>query len=223
MKKIIGVRWNTKAKKWISNIKIEGRLIHLGSFTTQEDAAAARSIANTKYGIDDKRFQKLGELSQERLLYLMSYDPLSGEFKWLRGKSGIKRDLSVGCDNGCGYLFAKIDGRFYRLHRLAFLYMEGSFPFEEVDHIDHNRSNNVFTNLRKVDRSENSKNRSLHVNNTSGYCGVSKVRETGKWYAYMQVAGRSVNIGTFVDIENAIAARNSANINEGFHKNHGGS
>lgn len=218
-KKVVGVRWNRKSQRWIANIRVMGSLIHLGSFKTKDDAISARNLANLKYDRDDLRYKSDDGLSQDRLKYLLNYDPTSGVFTRLK-YSKQTSDI-VGCDDGRGYLFTEIDGKIYRLHRLAFLYMEGVFPEQAVDHIDHNKRNNRWDNLRKVKPIENSRNQPISSSNKSGHIGVSKVQSLNKWYASIMVEGRSINLGTFDDINDAISARESASIKYGFHKNHG--
>jgi hypothetical protein len=83
--------------------------------------------------------------------------------------------------NSEGYYNIYIDGHVYWLHRLAFLYVEGGFPEEDVDHIDGNPGNNAFSNLRKCNRSENCSNRRLSpTNKTTGIKGLSIIKQ--KYY-----------------------------------------
>ena len=57
-----------------------------------------------------------------------------------------------------------------------------------VDHIDHNKTNNAFWNLRFVSASDNSRNMSLSSRNTSGIQGVDYmvVKGRGYWRATWQ-------------------------------------
>ena len=79
-----------------------------------------------------------------------------------------------------GYLVITLLGKLYRQHRLMWLYVYGEFP-KEIDHIDGNGHNNKISNLRNVNRSINMRNKKKHKNNTSGHCGVSLHKLTGKW------------------------------------------
>lgn len=107
-------------------------------------------------------------------------------------------------------------------HKLIMLYMLGKeFPNSEVDHIDHNRSNNSWNNLRVVCRKTNSRNLSKHKTNTSGYVGVSWHKQKNKWRAYIMVNYKQVYLGLFSNIEDAIKAREEASIKYKFHVNHG--
>jgi hypothetical protein len=81
----------------------------------------------------------------------------------------------------------QINGKTYQAHRLAFLYMTGKFPPDEVDHINHEPSDNRFVNLRQVTRLENLRNQSLSKNNKSGFTGVSWYGRYSKWVAAKHV------------------------------------
>ena len=58
----------------------------------------------------------------------------------------------------------RIRGKAYYSHRLAFLYMTGEWPLEEVDHIDRNPYNDAWVNLRKATSSLNKWNQERHMN-----------------------------------------------------------
>jgi hypothetical protein len=70
----------------------------------------------------------------------------------------VKVGDTVGTYDGNGYLDTRIGGKTYKLHRLAFLYMEGEFPPDQVDHINTVRSDNRWVNLRKYTQLENMNN-----------------------------------------------------------------
>ena len=124
-------------------------------------------------------------ITQKYLKQLVIYDPETGIFTWkLRpltwfpcnrtGNSWNSKYAGqpAGAIDGKGYLHIKVLGKWERLHRLAFLYMEGFTPPGEVDHKDHDRLNNKWDNLRSVDVSTNRKNQSLNSKNTSGVNGI---------------------------------------------------
>jgi hypothetical protein len=86
----------------------------------------------------------------------------------------------AGCLQHNGYRHIGVLGKVYSAHRLAFLYMTGKFPLDEVDHKNHERSDNRWSNLREVTRLENSRNRSMHLNNKSGFSGVCWKKRVSK-------------------------------------------
>ena len=89
------------------------------------------------------------------------------------------------------------------------------------DTIDQDPLNNRWSNLRAVPHSENMRNVSLRKDNTSGVCGVSMNRRSGKWFAQLGVDGKVLNLGTFVHLDDAVMARKKAERQKGFHVNHG--
>lgn len=96
-----------------------------------------------------------------------------------------------------------VDRQFYKAHRLAFLYMEGSFPRSDVDHINREPSDNRWANLRRATRSENNRNTRLYRNNTSGMRGVSWDKSKQKWVANGRLHGVLKKLGSFTDKEEA--------------------
>jgi len=92
------------------------------------------------------------------------------------------------------------------LHRLAFLYMTGSFPKNDVDHKDSNGLNNKWVNLRESTYSQNAKNRLLNSNSTSKIKGVSFHKKNKKWVAYVNNNSSRYYLGLFTKIEDAESA-----------------
>ena len=80
------------------------------------------------------------------------------------------------------------------------------------DHIDKNELNNRKHNLRPCTFSQNSMNRSLQSNNTSGITGVSWDKDRCKWRAYIKLDGKYKTIGRFDIKEDAVKARLIAEI-----------
>ena len=85
----------------------------------------------------------------------------------------------------------------------------------DIDHIDHNPSNNMIENLRTVTHKENCQNRTLRKDNKSGKSGV--VFNRGKWEVYLS----NKYIGNFKNIKDAIIAKEKAEKENCYHKNHG--
>lgn len=90
----------------------------------------------------------------------------------------------------------------------------------QVDHIDHNPSNNAWANLRAADYAINGKNHPKTVRNKTGFVGVSR-KSDGKYVARIYANKKHVFLGSFTDIADAIAARKAAMVRYGFHYNHG--
>ena len=165
-------------------------------------------------------------LTQDQLKEVLHYCPETGVFTWLVSGGRARKGAEAGCvycnpTSGKLYRRAMVCGRRFREHRLAFLYMTGEFPENDVDHIDGNGVNNAWTNLRAVTRAENQKNSRMPITNTSGVVGVSWVKTCRKWFAHIGVNNSNKGLGYFHNKEDAIAARKAAEVLYGFHENHG--
>jgi hypothetical protein len=97
--------------------------------------------------------------------------------------------------------------------------MEGRFV-EQVDHSDHDASNNKWNNLVEATYESNGKNHPKTIRNSTGIVGVSQ-RPDGKYIARVYVERKHKFIGVFPTLEQAAEARRLANIKHGFHPNHG--
>lgn len=141
-------------------------------------------------------------LTQARLKELLSYDPLTGEFTNIKSGKGRKPIGSVvGSTSNTGYVTSMIDGRNYQHHRLAWLYVHGYFPPEDIDHVDGIRTNNRLANLRLASRWQNCQNADRRSDNTSGYRGVCPVGS--RWRATITALGCRHNLGYFDTAEDA--------------------
>ncbi|EDD9119389.1 HNH endonuclease [Salmonella enterica subsp. enterica serovar Infantis] len=94
-------------------------------------------------------------------------------------------------------------------------------PNEQIDHINHIRTDNRIVNLRKASNTENSRNASIGVNNTSGALGVWFEKRRKAWVAEIKVDRKKIHIGRFEKFSDAVAARKAAEVKHGFHENHG--
>ena len=146
-------------------------------------------------------------LTQDRLKELLSYDPESGVFVRIKTTSKkIKIGAVAGTFRPDGYQVITINGAKFLAHRLAWLYMAGAFPPDQIDHIDQNPSNNRFNNLRAVTGSENQHNRKMTCTNTSGFKGVSYDKPGKKWKANIALNSVLKHLGLFLTPEEASAA-----------------
>lgn len=175
-------------------------------------------------------------MTHSELLKLVKYNPETGLFillprdiSWFKNTQAFKAwntkfagKLIV--DNlhpRTGYQRFTLLNKSYQSHILAWLYMTGEMPSDEVDHINHIRSDNRWENLRIVDRTDNSKNLSKRTNNTSGFTGVSYSNQRNKWIAQISVNGKNKNLGRFSSFDEAVSVWKKASIEHGYHANHG--
>lgn len=86
----------------------------------------------------------------------------------------------AGYDAG-GYRNIRIDGRAYRVHRLAWLWMTGEWPDPECDHINTVKNDNRWFNLRKATRGQNAANRNANSTSWTGQKGVTWDKRNSKW------------------------------------------
>lgn len=161
------------------------------------------------------------DLTAFRLRNLLAYSPDTGIFTWLVARGGVSIGSLAGCVRPDGYVRIKVDGHLYLSHRLAWLYVHGSWPKGHIDHINGVRTDNRISNLRDVTRSEQMQNTKLQSSNTSGVCGVSWYKREGKWRARIKADGRNIYLGCFEDFDKALAARQAAERKYNFHPNHG--
>ena len=146
-------------------------------------------------------------LTQQELKEIVSYDPETGEMYWLiRSNGRVPAGSRVGSmSTTIGYMCFGYQKKNYLNHRAAFLLMTGAWPVDQLDHINGDRLDNRWCNLREATRRENMRNVGLQKNNTSGYKGVHQ-RENGKWRAVICVDLVQRNVGQFDTPEEAYKA-----------------
>lgn len=155
--------------------------------------------------------------SKEYLNSILEYR--EGKLYWKINKANRIKigDLVVGLNNKYGYYQVCIDYKLYRVHSIIWKMFYGKDPEFEIDHINHDRSDNRIENLR--DTNENNKNRSKYNTNTSGY---SNIRIRNRKKPFLVYFGIEKYSRAFLTLEEAIQHRNEKYIEFGFHKNHGG-
>lgn len=149
----------------------------------------------------------MSELTADELRRLLSYDPETGVFVWrVARRNGRKPGDVAGTHDYEGYRIISVNGRRYKAHRAAWLYVHGEWPIGAIDHIDCDKTNNAIANLRQVTPSQNQHNQGKRRTNTSGYKGVHRPRFGTKWMAQIWVNGRGRVLGHFDTAEEAAAA-----------------
>lgn len=136
---------------------------------------------------------------------ILHYDPVTGIFRWAMDRSQtFRKGMVAGGVNPFGYRLIKIDGRSYMEHRLAWLWMTGSWPEHQIDHSNMVKSDNRWANLREATKSQNLANTRPRSNKT-GLRGVT-VDRYGKWISQIQFNKKKICIGLFDTPEEAHAA-----------------
>jgi len=137
-------------------------------------------------------------LTQKRLRELLFYNSETGDFMWLVSRGGVSKGTIAGTISH-GYVLIRIDGIYYRAHRLAWLYMTGEWPADEIDHINRDKSYNAWCNLREATKSENMINGPPQKRNHLQVKGVRKRKNRPGYYARLG----QIYIGVFPTIVEA--------------------
>lgn len=171
---------------------------------------------------------------------LVRYEPETGLLFWLprtpdmftSGRFGAIRKCKIWNTRFAGReAFAAVRPDGYRAgvafgckllsHRVAWAVVHGEWPDGEIDHINHDPTDNRLANLRAVSASLNQRNKRIPRSNKSGAVGVRFYKATNRWVAFMRIGNKSHHLGYFKDFDEAVRARKDAEAGMGFHANHG--
>jgi hypothetical protein len=148
---------------------------------------------------------KEARIDASRLRSVLSYDCSTGGFYWAVTLSPFAQAGSIaGHVRADGYRAISIDNHLYLAHRLAWLYVTGEWPEDQIDHVDGERDNNCFQNLREASKSLNNINQRVRSDSACGLKGVQKHKN--KWAARIVIGGIRRRIGLFATPEIAHAA-----------------
>ena len=160
-------------------------------------------------------------ITQKRLKELLHYNPDTGILTWIKQYHSRFIGREAGRLHPNGYRYIKFNRNNYMSHRMAWLYVFGEWPSDQLDHINHIRDDNRIINLRAVSNRINSKNQSIAKNNTHGIIGVYKRNDKWGWRANIHADSKQTNLGTYKSFFDACCARKSAEKRYGYHENHG--
>ena len=147
----------------------------------------------------------MNELTQSRLKELLDYNQETGIFtcKVARANNSIPVGSIAGSLSN-GYIRICIYGRSYMAHRLAWLYVYGVWPDNEIDHKDTVKHHNWLNNLRDVTHSGNQQNvATARRNNKTGLLGSVFHKASGKYQAAIVISGKKQHLGIFSTPEEA--------------------
>lgn len=173
--------------------------------------------------------------SQELLRQLLDYDPSTGVLTWRTrplemftrvqdwkrwNNRFADREAAPGVGSE-GYRPIRLPGGVVsKAHRVIWKWLHNEDP-DQVDHQNGVRSDNREKNLRSVTSVENCQNSCLSTRNISGVVGVYWCPEKVRWRAQIKYQGKQVTLGSFINKDDATAARKVAEELCGFHPNHG--
>ena len=148
------------------------------------------------------------DLTQEMLMSVVSYSEETGLFTWKGNRGRYYRGGKVsGHKDKKGYVSISMFGFSYRAHRMAWLYVHGSWPERQIDHINGEKSDNRISNLRDVGYELNSQNKlSAMKTSKSGLIGVYFDKSHNKWRGEIIANGRRYRLGRFKTAEEAHSA-----------------
>lgn len=154
------------------------------------------------------------KLTYERVREVLSYEQETGIFTWLV-RTGLR--VRIGSVAGCireddGYRQIRIDGEIYLAHRLAYFWMTGKWPAETVDHMNRDRDDNRWCNLRAASYSQNNANAISRSSSKTGLKGVSFAPQAKRrpWAARICKNRKHKHLGYFATPEEAHAAYDRA-------------
>lgn len=137
------------------------------------------------------------------LRHIFNYDPKTGEL--------LQYGKRAGYITLTGYRLLSVKKQRIYAHRLIWCLVTGEWPTSEIDHINQDRSDNRWSNLRLATRQQNARNRKRNAKNRSGFKGVSFHNRVGRWRAVIELDSGHKHLGYFDDPKSAsIAYRNAA-------------
>jgi len=146
-------------------------------------------------------------ISLERLKEVLDYNPETGLFIWKISTGCISKGNVAGCPcKKHNYRLIRIDKVLYRANRLAWFYMTGEWPENDIDHKDTDKLNDKFENLRPATRLQNQGNHNLSKRNSSGFKGVHWSKRHNRWVVKV---GQNY-VGEFLNLTDAALAYNKA-------------
>ena len=138
-------------------------------------------------------------ITQDALKKRLHYDPETGIFTDLQNKNSVFNKI-----NSNGYIAINIREKQYLAHRLAYLYMTGKWPNDQIDHANQIKDDNRWSNLRAASHSQNMHNVKIRSDNSSGYKGVwFDGGSNKKWRASIKHNGKKINLGVYNTPEEA--------------------
>lgn len=128
-------------------------------------------------------------LTRERMIQVLEYRPDEGTFFWRISGKGRTAGNVAGCANGDGHIQICVDSVSYMAHRMAWLWVHGTWPNRQIDHINGVPYDNRIANLRDVSNSVNQQNQRKGWG-SSGLLGVTHYAAKGKWGASILPPGQ---------------------------------
>lgn len=144
----------------------------------------------------------------EQLREMLHYNPETGILTWRKKRN--HKSVQAGCLNKNGYRYVVINKQRHQEHRVAWAIQYGEWPKDCIDHENMVRSDNRLANLREATVTENNRNRGPQSNNTTGFKGVTRDKNTGRYQARIRDNKKTFHLGCFDTAKEASEAYVSA-------------
>lgn len=206
-------------------------------YTGRDGAANASPDPNQR--TVEVRVASMALPDREQLRNLLDYDPETGLLTWKARTPDMFKPGNTSSAGNCrtwnskfagkpaftcpqttGHLGGAINGKTARTHRVVWKWVTDEDP-AEIDHINGDRTDNRWANLRAVTRTGNARNCARRSDNTTGAAGVFKCSHTPLFRARITVNKRNIALGYFKTFEEAKEARDRAKEQYGFTQRHG--
>lgn len=172
--------------------------------------------------------------SPELLRKLLRYDSETGKLYWLQRDVSLFKETAIRssshscnlwntrysgaeaftCMSNDGYCTGAIFGQTFRAHRVIWAIQSGTWPVNDVDHVNGIRNDNRWVNLREATRAQNALNRRSNAGSSSGYVGVSWCAPNKKWRVQTTLDGVKKHVGLFQTEEEAASAFDAIRANK---------
>ncbi|MBZ9908073.1 HNH endonuclease [Mesorhizobium sp. BR115XR7A] len=147
-------------------------------------------------------------LTQEILLEILDYDPVTGELKNRINRGRAKAGFVHRTKNSNGYIVIHLKGKLCLAHHVIWKMETGEWPVDTIDHQDLDRTNNRWDNLREANQWQQKTNRKVFKNNRLGIKGV---RQRGNRFgAHIRLNGKLLHLGHYDTAEEASEAYTEA-------------
>jgi hypothetical protein len=138
----------------------------------------------------------------------IKYDPDTGVGIWLVSLSNRAQVGTIAGASNNQYWHIQYKNKCYKAHRLFWFLQTGQDPGPlTIDHIDQDKLNNKFSNLRLATYNEQEQNKGKRLDNTSGHRGVFWKKDIKKYHARIKNYGKTIHLGYYNTLTEAVAAR----------------
>lgn len=144
-------------------------------------------------------------ITLDELRSYLNYDLDTGIFTWaIPTARNIKVGAKTGLLKNTGYVQIRFKNKYYLAHRLAWMYVTGVMPKVLIDHINGDKTDNRFCNLRESTYAQNIQNvKKAFRNNKLGLLGTTYRADIKKFISRITVNKKLIQLGHFNSAEEA--------------------